>query len=343
LGNSLTLNTALKAPVSMNEESKLITPEATDHESFRQSIADLDRNLAASWRWTMVGILAVSGAIVGSFFWGQVVTGDPPQTLVAFDGFLILMLAFQLHALDRHKKAKGIRSELAEQLEASVRQRLRAEKLYGLSILDPLTGLNNRRFGEERLKEEISRAERNGDALAVLLFDLDYFKEINDQHGHAAGDLALKEFSRKVRRAIRACDVPVRIGGDEFLVILPECQRENIDVILSRIGSPTIKVNGEIITVCYSVGRAHYQVADTKETLLARADEVMYAAKEARHKNDAIHEPAPVTEQDALDESAQAEDALAEELEMAVEATRTSDQLDYADIDSAGFYELHDE
>jgi diguanylate cyclase (GGDEF)-like protein len=118
--------------------------------------------------------------------------------------------------------------------------------------------------------------------LAVIVFDLDYFKEINDKFGHAAGDLALKKFSGRVRRAIRACDVPVRIGGDEFLVILPECPRDKVDVILSRIGTLEIEFNGEKISVCYSAGRAHYQYSDTTAALLGRADEVLYAEKAAR-------------------------------------------------------------
>jgi diguanylate cyclase (GGDEF)-like protein len=193
-----------------------------------------------------------------------------------------MLLFFEGTSLARQRKAKSIRDELAQQMELSVKQRLRAEKLYGLSIMDPLTGLHNRRFGEDRLKEEITRAERNGDQLAVIFFDLDYFKEINDQYGHAAGDMALKEFSRKLKRAIRACDIPVRVGGDEFFVILPECPREKVDLILSRIGSPTFKFNGEMLTVRYSVGRAHYQVCDTVETLLARADEMLYEAKASR-------------------------------------------------------------
>ena len=116
------------------------------------------------------------------------------------------------------------------------------------------------------------------------LLDLDHFKEINDRFGHPAGDLALKEFSRRLKKAIRACDVPVRIGGDEFLVILPECPREKVDVILSRLISIEIDIDSQKLPVCYSVGRAHYQVNDTIESLLGRADKVLYTAKENRPK-----------------------------------------------------------
>jgi two-component system cell cycle response regulator len=112
--------------------------------------------------------------------------------------------------------------------------------------------------------------------------DLDHFKEINDQFGHAAGDVVLKEFSRRLKRAIRACDVPVRIGGDEFLVVLPECPRENVHIILSRLGPFEVILNHQKVIVSYSRGRAQYQVTDTPQTLLQRADEVLYAEKTAR-------------------------------------------------------------
>ena len=133
---------------------------------------------------------------------------------------------------------------------------MQAEKLYGLSILDPLTGLHNRRFGEQRLEEEIVRCESGGDSLAVLLFDLDYFKETDDKFGHAAGDLALKEFSTRLRRAIRGCDVPVRMGGDEFLVILPECPEIKSIQLVHRINKPVVRFSGEKISICYSAGRS---------------------------------------------------------------------------------------
>ncbi|MGB9070287.1 MAG: GGDEF domain-containing protein, partial [Candidatus Acidiferrales bacterium] len=101
-----------------------------------------------------------------------------------------------------------------------------------------------------------------------------------------AGDAALKEFSRRLKRAIRACDVPVRIGGDEFLVILPECPREKVDKILERIGTPEIRLNDQVISIRYSIGRAHHQVCDTTESMLHRADQVLYAEKASRPPKD---------------------------------------------------------
>jgi diguanylate cyclase (GGDEF)-like protein len=257
-------------------------PERSDHEIFQESIAELDRIVRTSFRTTITQIAAVLVAISVPCFMGDFASRHHFGIVFVVIGIFLLVLTLQAYDLARHSRTKSVRDRLAKQLKVAVKQRIRADKLYDLSILDPLTGLHNRRFGEQRLAEEVARSERNGDPLALLLFDLDYFKEINDQFGHAAGDAALKEFSRKLKRAIRACDVPVRIGGDEFLVILPECPREKVNVILDRIGASEVRFNHQVISIRYSVGRAHYQICDTSQTMLERADQVLYGEKASR-------------------------------------------------------------
>src|SRR5579864_8335700 len=172
-----------------------------------------------------------------------------------------------------------LRKNLIAQMDGATKTHVRAEKLYGLSIIDPLTGLYNRRFGEDRLQEEIARAGDVTDPLLVLALDFDGFKGINDTYGHAAGDAALKAFSRRLQRAIRACDVPVRVGGDEFLMILPECPTDKVPDIFGRMGAITISVDGKDVPVRYSYGMAQCQVGDTTEMLIKRADERLYESK----------------------------------------------------------------
>jgi diguanylate cyclase (GGDEF)-like protein len=264
------------------EKIKPQMPELSDHERFGQTIIQLDRRLASNWRSTIAEITLVIATIAAPFVLRDMSVDNHLEVICIVNGFLLLLLSCNASHLFQHHQLKHVRNRLTEQLEIAVKQRIRADKFYGLSILDPLTRLHNRRFGEERLQEEIARAERNGDPLAVVILDLDCFKEINDQFGHAAGDVALKEFSRRLRKAIRACDVPVRIGGDEFLIILPECPREKVDVILSRIGSPEVELNRGKVSVGYSVGRAQYQVNDTIKTFLGRADGILYADKAGR-------------------------------------------------------------
>jgi two-component system cell cycle response regulator len=197
-------------------------------------------------------------------------------------GLLVLMAVVSVHTLRHQRRLKVLRNRLVEQMDAATKHRARAERFYEMSILDPLTGLYNRRFGETRLREEIARAEKSGDPLQVLALDFDRFKEINDQYGHAGGDLALKAFARRLQRAIRACDVPIRVGGDEFLVILPECPPDKVQTILSRLNSIEVNLDGQKVRVSFSRGVAQYQINDTPETIIKRADERLYAEKAKR-------------------------------------------------------------
>ena len=193
-------------------------------------------------------------------------------------GFLVLMLAISGVTLyEQLRRLKMIRAGLVEQMDVVTKHRVRAEQLYGVSILDPLTGLYNRRFGETRLQEEIKKAELSGEPLLLLALDFDRFKEINDQHGHAASDLALKEFSRRLQRAIRACDLAVRVGGDEFLAIFPDCHGQRSRFCLAWNRSPSRR--RKKIPIFFSHGLAQYQVSDTPETMTRRADERLYVAK----------------------------------------------------------------
>jgi len=265
----------------MTDEIKPNAPKPSDHEIFLQGIAEFERVSVKQRRATTVEIAMVLAALIAPFSLAPMFANNHVAKDIVLDGCLILILISLSCDVVRQRQTKVV---LASQMKISARQHRRADKLYGLSILDPLTALHNRRFGEQRLQEEIDRAEKEREPLAVVLFDLDYFKDINDKFGHAAGDLALKEFSRRLQRAIRACDVPVRMGGDEFLVLLPDCHRTKVDAILSRIGMPEIEVNGQRIAIGYSTGRAHYQFTDTREILLGRADESLYLEKVRRHR-----------------------------------------------------------
>jgi diguanylate cyclase (GGDEF)-like protein len=252
--------------------------EIADPREIRQSLVHLDRS-TLWFRWNTVGALILLFASLVTLSWPDSVGH---YATVFVQAMVALMLISNGYMLYQHRQFKLFRQRLGQQLQTAITQRQRADKFYGLAILDPLTGLYNRRYGEECLRKEIARAERQNYDLAVIVLDLDHFKEINDQFGHAAGDLVLREFASRLKRAIRACDVPVRIGGDEFLVVLPECPRENVHIILSRLGPFEVILNRQRVVVSYSRGRAQYQVADTPHTLVQRADEVLYAEKAAR-------------------------------------------------------------
>jgi diguanylate cyclase (GGDEF)-like protein/PAS domain S-box-containing protein len=155
------------------------------------------------------------------------------------------------------------------------------ERLLREAIVDPLTELYNRRFLKEGLTKEITRAERSGDPLILISFDLDGFKQINDRSGHHAGDYVLKEFARRLMKAVRGSDSAVRMGGDEFLVVLPQCPPDKVQAVLNRVGTFAVEYGGNKIRVSNSCGWAQYTSGETADELIRRADMALYANKQA--------------------------------------------------------------
>lgn len=265
--------------------------EATRREEFQHSLQLLDGiTVWHLWSSALV-ILLLPGLIALLSFpsqFAQLSLFQKSEASLVVRELLCALLVVSVFSLYHLRRLlQRLRRGLIEQTDAATRYRVRGEQFYGLSIRDPLTGLFNRRFGETRLKEEITRTQKSDDPLLLLALDFDRFKEINDNYGHTAGDLALKEFSRRLQRAIRACDVPIRTGGDEFLVILPECSPDKIKMILSRMGSVVLNLDGDQIPVSFSCGMTQYQGDDTPESMIKRADERLYAAKAKRRTGDA--------------------------------------------------------
>ncbi|MGH9644666.1 MAG: GGDEF domain-containing protein [Terriglobales bacterium] len=202
------------------------------------------------------------------------------QIAIGERGLFALVLLFAVFALHQQYLIKKLRSKLQEQIGVVTDLHGRAETFQRLSILDPLTSLFNRRFAYEHLPREIARAERAGTSLILLMIDLNDFKTINDTYGHAAGDAALEAFARHLKRGIRSADLPVRMGGDEFMVALPDCSVEQVIGPLKRIEGCAFDYNGNNIEIKFSVGMAQLRKGDTVVQLLERGDSNMYAMKQ---------------------------------------------------------------
>lgn len=158
--------------------------------------------------------------------------------------------------------------------------------LMSLAQLDVLTALPNRRLFNDRLRHALERAQRAGQSVGLLFIDLDHFKAINDEHGHGAGDVVLKEVARRLKECVRASDSLCRIGGDEFTVVmegtklLESTQQVGERVIWAL--DPPIDIGSKFVNCRASIGIALYpEHGDNAETLLRRADMAMYQAKHA--------------------------------------------------------------
>jgi diguanylate cyclase (GGDEF)-like protein len=171
--------------------------------------------------------------------------------------------------------------ELAKRAGPAIENARRFREAKQLADLDALTGLHNRRYFHETLAREVSRAQRYGRQLALIVFDLDDFKAINDRIGHLAGDSVLAETADRVKGILRSADIACRVGGDEFAVILPESSTGDADQLYHRLlGAVSSRPVGQAGRLFVSAGIAELQADDDPTTFFERADEALYRAKE---------------------------------------------------------------
>jgi diguanylate cyclase (GGDEF)-like protein len=174
--------------------------------------------------------------------------------------------------------------QLAQLLASAAAQALRAAELHKLALTDSQTLAYNRRYLVPRLCEEIERAQRHAAPLSVLLMDLDHFKRVNDDHGHAVGDIVLRAFTDAVRASVRAVDVVIRRGGEEFVLIMPATDELQACVVAERVrarlAAEPLYVRSDLrIEQTVSIGVATWDRLEGPESLEERADRAMYEAK----------------------------------------------------------------
>jgi diguanylate cyclase (GGDEF)-like protein len=171
---------------------------------------------------------------------------------------------------------------LAQRAAPAIENARRFREARQLADIDALTGLHNRRFFYETLGREVARAHRYERKLALVVFDLDDFKEINDRIGHLAGDAVLAEAAERVRDVVRSADIACRVGGDEFAVILPEAALADADQLYRRIQhNVSARPIGQGGKLYLSAGVAELRPDDDAVTFFQRADDALYRAKDA--------------------------------------------------------------
>lgn len=156
------------------------------------------------------------------------------------------------------------------------------EKLRTQALRDPLTGLYNRRYMEDVLERYVALAERNGSSVSAIMIDLDHFKRLNDEHGHALGDAVLRGAAAAIVGALRACDVACRYGGEELVVLLPDCELKDAvakaEILRSRIEELS-EMHGARVTASLGVATIPETSAELGD-LIAMADAALYRAKQ---------------------------------------------------------------
>ncbi|HEY4079729.1 MAG TPA: GGDEF domain-containing protein [Burkholderiaceae bacterium] len=161
--------------------------------------------------------------------------------------------------------------------------KMRAEAEVRLQAMtDEMTGLANRRSLEKALEHALASAQRSQRPFAVVMVDLDYFKQINDRFGHSAGDVALADFAERLRMGLRAQDLPFRYGGEEFCVLLPEADNGGAAILAERLRLHVSQAASDgRHAISASFGVAAWQAGDTADLLMGRADQALYRAKAA--------------------------------------------------------------
>jgi len=190
----------------------------------------------------------------------------------AIFGLIALIILFNIYTLRQEILIKRLRTQLSDKHNQFYALRTQA-------MIDPLTGLYNRRFAEQRLAAEVARSERAGHPLGVLMLDISNFKQINETYTRAAGDQVLQGFATRLSRVIRGSDLAVRLDGDEFLILLPDCTADQLKRVMGRLSPVQVEWNGQKIPVTFAAAWKQYELGERSEEFLARAEQALASAK----------------------------------------------------------------
>ncbi len=189
-----------------------------------------------------------------------------------------------LRPIDRNELIARVRTQLRRKRYAdTLRENVQAA--FELAVVDALTGLNNRRFLETHLSSALDQAAHMGRPLSLMILDVDHFKSVNDTYGHDAGDEVLKGLAQRIRRVVRGADLVCRLGGEEFVIVMPDTSLAVAGKVAERVRAAvqveqfTIDANGRCIPVTISIGLAERGIDANPDALLRRADKALYDSK----------------------------------------------------------------
>ena len=280
----------------MEKQSAVLELTSDSRNDIQMTMRRIDRREWWLWSYAMMVTMLLLVAVASFAFPALLSGADRFYSFFvnqAVRGLVGLVLIFNVYLIYQQLQITRIRRQLTDQVCAVDKVEEMAQEVYKMALLDPLTGLFNRRYIEQRLESEIARSKRHGRALAVILFDLDEFKQVNDTYGHAAGDALLKAFAERLSKATRGSDAAARYGGDEFLVVLPECKPENVQHVLRRLQGTCAEIDDRTtLPIAFSSGWADSVQGESAKELLLRADAELYASK--RRKTSAHPQPVAI-------------------------------------------------
>ncbi|MEW5788931.1 MAG: diguanylate cyclase [Pseudomonadota bacterium] len=239
-------------------------------------------------------LLATAVAVFSTlgFMWLLVAHFQPPANYVLTLGLLLaainlfgILTAHRISRLTREEYRDAHILRLANEhlsREIEIRQRLEAE-LRDLAQRDPLTGIANRRHFFDLAEEAFARARAKGSPLSLLIADIDYFKQINDTYGHMHGDEVLKVLVRVCRQALGEVDMLARLGGEEFVMLLPDTDLATATALAENLRheaeNTPVRLRDTVMHFTISQGVAQWQVGESLAVFMRRADEALYLAK----------------------------------------------------------------
>ena len=274
------------SPEECDEKSSVVEFSANPAKEIQLTMHRMDRREWWLWSYAIMVTLVLLVAIASFALPALLSEIDSDYSVLlnqALRGLVGLVLIFNVYVVYQQLQIKRIRRQLTDQVFAVDKAQTLAQEVYKMALLDPLTGLFNRRFIERRLEDEIKRSERHGLPLSVILIDLDQFKQVNDTYGHGGGDALLRAFAERLTKATRGSDTAARYGGDEFLVVLPECKPENVGHVLKRLEGIRLDIDQRNLPIALSAGWAELLSGESGQDLLARADANLYANKRAKY------------------------------------------------------------
>ncbi|MYM75373.1 diguanylate cyclase [Duganella sp. FT134W] len=211
--------------------------------------------------------------------------GVPLATTAGLIGVLLLQSCGEQSQLGYTDQDQDLLLFVSNQVATAIQRKQLNNSLRFMAQHDELTGLPNRRLFHDRLAMALARAVRHNSLLSLLFIDLNKFKQVNDFHGHASGDLLLREVAQRLKGCVREADTVARLGGDEFVIILEDVLvAEDAHHIKGKVQqvlcAPILVADGSSLTITASIGVAHYpEHGDDMQQLVRHADQAMYTSK----------------------------------------------------------------